>query len=51
MRTFIFYQNNSSATMTISAPTYDEAWETLSDEVSSTWGWRCDDEEGEGEDE
>jgi len=49
MKTFIFYQKNSSAVMALSAPTYDDAYEQLTEEVGNTWGWRCDDQEGEDE--
>jgi hypothetical protein len=50
MKTFLFYHKNSSHTMAISAYTFEDAYEELTDEVKDVWGWRCDDEDGESED-
>jgi len=47
MKTFIFYQKNSSMVISVSAPTFDEAETELFATVNSTYGWRCDDVEGE----
>lgn len=50
MRTFIFYQKNSSAILTLSANTFEEAEEELKEIVKSTYGWRVEDEKGEEKD-
>tara|TARA_R110000772_G_scaffold6250_2_gene21917 strand:- start:1798 stop:1953 length:156 start_codon:yes stop_codon:yes gene_type:complete len=47
LKTFNFYQKNSSATLSLSAETFEEAEQDLGDHVSDTYGWRCDNEEGE----
>lgn len=49
MRTFNFYQKNSSVRVTLSADNFEEAEETLFDHVKSNYGWRCEDEDGEDE--
>lgn len=51
MRTFVFSQKNSGASMIISAKNLKEAEEELDDYLKSSYGWRVDDEEGEEEDE
>lgn len=49
MKTYHFYSKNSSVNVTLSADNFEEAEETLFDHVKHTWGWRCDDPEGEEE--
>lgn len=51
MKTFTFYQKNSSVIITLSAPNFEEAEELLFETVKSDYGWRVDDEDGESEDE
>jgi hypothetical protein len=47
MKTFTFYQKNSSAIFIVSAPNYEDAREELKEHVMTAYGWRCVDEEGE----
>jgi hypothetical protein len=47
LRTFTFYQKNSSAVLTLSAPSFEQAEEDLKEIVKDTYGWRVEDEEGE----
>jgi len=47
MKTFIFYHKNSSAVMTLTTNTFEDAQEELKNTVQDTWGWRCDNEDGE----
>lgn len=47
MKTFTFYQKNSSVIVTLSAPTFNKAEAELFDHVKSTYGWRVIDEDGE----
>jgi hypothetical protein len=47
MKTFNFYQKNSSATCSISANTFEEAEAELAETVKDMYGWRVDDEDGE----
>ena len=47
MRTFHFYQKNSSVRVTLSANDLEEAEEVLFDHVKSDYGWRVEDEDGE----
>lgn len=49
MKTYIFYQKNSSAVMTISSNSFEEAEEELFSLVKEAYGWRCDDINGEEE--
>jgi hypothetical protein len=51
MRTFQFYQKNGNVTVTLSAENFEEAVQILDVTVLNTYGWRCDDDEGEDEDE
>jgi len=51
MKTFMFYQKNSSACLTISALTFEEAETELCELVKDIYGWRVEDEDGEDEDE
>lgn len=51
MKTYTFYQKNSSAILTLTANTFEEAEEELKEIVKSTYGWRVEDEEGEEKDE
>ena len=51
MRVFTFYQKNSSAILTLSADTLEEAEKELKEIVEDDYGWRVDDEEGEDPDE
>jgi hypothetical protein len=50
MKTFIFIHKNSSAIVTLSAPTYKEAEAELFELVKDNYGWRVEDEDGEDED-
>ena len=50
MKTFIFTQKNSSATIVLSAENFEEALKELEDHTEDTYGWRVEDEEGEDED-
>ena len=47
MKNYTFYNKNSSAIMTLSADSYEDALESLIEEVAYPSLWRCDDEEGE----
>ena len=38
--TYTFVQKNSSAVMTLSADSEEEAWKLLKEEVKDTYGWR-----------
>ena len=49
MRTYNFYHKNSSALLTLSAETFDEAEKELTNLLKDTYGWRVEDEEGESE--
>lgn len=49
MKTFIFYQKNSSVVISLTAETFKKAEKELFDTVQSTYGWRCDNTEGEEE--
>ena len=51
MRTFIFYQKHGNAFVGLSANDFEEAEEALMDIVQGDCGWRCDNDEGEDEDE
>ena len=51
MKTFIFYQKNGNVTVTLSADNYVEAEEILMETVQGDCGWRCDNDEGEEEEE
>jgi hypothetical protein len=51
MRTYHFYQKNSSVNVFLTADSFEEAEEILFDHVKDSYGWRCDDEDGEEEDE
>jgi len=50
MKTFVFYQKNSSLVLTLSAPSFEQAETALWAGVRDTYGWRCDNEDGEDED-
>jgi len=50
MKTFTFYQKNSSVCVTLTAPDLNSAEILLFDTVRDDYGWRCDDEDGEEED-
>jgi hypothetical protein len=50
MKTFRFYQKNSSACLSLSAPNFDEAEVELGYVVKDVYGWRVDDEDGEDDD-
>ena len=50
LKTFTFYQKNSSAVLTLSSSSFENAENLLFETVQSDYGWRCDDEEGEEED-
>lgn len=45
--TYIFNQKNSSASLILDAEDYREALEELEKIVKNTWGWRCENEEGD----
>ena len=49
MKTFNFYQKNSSVCVTLSADNFEEAEEILFDHVKSSYGWRVEDEHGKDE--
>lgn len=51
MRTFVFVSENSSAVLTLSASSYEEAMEELTETVKHPADFRVEDEEGEDEDE
>lgn len=46
-KTFNFYQKNSSATVSLSANSFEEAEQELFNIVKDDYGWRVDDEDGE----
>jgi hypothetical protein len=43
----MFYEKNSSAVLTLSAPTFAEAEKELATLVKHDFNWSCDDEDGE----
>jgi hypothetical protein len=47
MNTFTFYQKNSSAILTITSNSFEDAEKELKETVDSSYGWRCDNEDGE----
>ena len=49
MKTFTFYQKNSSVVLIISAKTFTDAEYELMTIVKDMYGWRVEDEEGEDE--
>ncbi|MEK6829822.1 MAG: hypothetical protein AABY15_06915 [Nanoarchaeota archaeon] len=49
MKTFLFYQKNSSATITLSANNFGEAEELLEEIVKDANSWTVEDEDGEEE--
>lgn len=49
MKTFLFYEKNSSCVLTMSADNFEEAVEELELTVIAPDGWRCDNPEGEDE--
>ena len=50
MKTFNFYQKNSSVSITLSANNLEEAETELFETVKDNYGWRVIDEDGEDED-
>lgn len=50
-KTFLFIEKNGSGVLTFSAYSYDEALEQLHDAVRDPFVWRCENEDGEDEDE
>lgn len=51
MKTFHFDESNGSATITLSAENFDDAKKILTEVGLNVDMWRCEDEEGEEEDE
>jgi hypothetical protein len=53
MRTYHFYQKHGGhgVTVTLSAESFEQAEEVLMETVQGDCGWRCDNDEGEDEDE
>lgn len=49
MKTFNFYHKNLPMYMSISAETFRDAEVMLEEMIVDMYGWRCDNEEGEGE--
>jgi len=50
MLTFMFVEKNDSGTLFIDANSYEEALEKLSQKVKEVEAWRCNDENGEEND-